>query len=88
MVARRCGSHGREEGLIRGEACRGTELHVGEGPRERGARIKGMHGGRGARVKGMGVWERGVRAGEMHGKGVHAGNEGGKNSVDEEHGKG
>ena len=54
VVARRCGSHGREEGLIRGEACRGTELHVGEGARERGARIKGMHGGRGARVKGMG----------------------------------
>ena len=25
---------------------------------------------------------------EMHGKGVHAGNEGGMNSVDEEHGKG
>ena len=27
-------------------------------------------------------------AGEMHGKGVHAGNEGGVNSVDEEHGRG
>ena len=48
---RRYGVNRSDPGDRPGGACRGTELHVGKG-------CTGM---------GMGVWVRGVRAGEMHG---------------------